>query len=59
MINFLNYLCDNYFAIKLGKQIYKDLSVFNIDKKYEVKEHYLKVYIKRENLRINFINVFL
>ena len=47
MINFLNYLFDNYFANKLGKQIITDLAVFNIDKKYEVKEHYLKVYIKK------------
>ena len=38
MINFLNYLCDNYFANKLGKEIITDLAVFNIDKKYEVKE---------------------
>lgn len=37
MINFLNYLCDNYFANKLGKQIITDLGVFDIDKKYEDK----------------------
>ena len=54
MINFLNYLCDNYFANKLGKQIITDLAVFYIDKKYEVKEHYLKVYIKKRKFENKF-----
>lgn len=56
MINFLNYLCDNYFANKLGKQIITDLAVFNIDKKYEVKEHYLKVFIKNRKFENKFYN---
>ena len=56
MINFLNYLCDNYFANKLGKQIITDLAVFDIDKKYEVKEHYLKVFIKNRKFENKFYN---
>ena len=54
MINFLNYLWDNYFANKLGKQIITDLGVFNIDKKYEVKGHYLNVFIKKRKLKNKF-----
>lgn len=54
MINFLNYLCDNYFANKLGKEIIRDLAVFNIDKKYEVKEHCLKIYIKKRKFENKF-----
>ena len=54
MINFLNYLCDNYIANKNKKQIITDLEVFNIDKKNEVKEHYLKVYIKKRKFENKF-----
>lgn len=54
MIKFLSYLCDNYFANKLGKQIITDLAVFNLDKKYVVKENYLKVYIKKRKFENKF-----
>ena len=46
MINLLNNIADNYFANILGKEIIKNLCIYDIDKKYVIKNNYLNVYIK-------------
>lgn len=38
MINLLNNIADNYFANKLGNTIMKELCIYNIDKKYNIKK---------------------
>lgn len=54
MINLLNNIADNYFANILGKEIIKNLSVYNIDKKYFISKGYLHISIKHRKFKEEF-----
>lgn len=54
MINLLNNIADNYFANILGKEIIKNLSVYNIDKKYFISKGYLHISIKYRKFKEEF-----
>lgn len=54
MINLLNNIADNYFANILGKEIIKNLSVYNIDKKYFISKGYLHISIKHRKFKDEF-----
>lgn len=54
MFNLLNNIADNYFANILGKEIIKNLCVYNIDKKYYIKNGYLHISIKHRKFKEEF-----
>lgn len=47
MINFLNKLADDYYKSILKERIKNEISIYCIDKKFEIKGDKFKVFIKR------------
>ena len=47
MIDFLNYLADEYYQSILKKKIEEILGIYNLDKKFEIKNKKFKLYIKK------------
>ena len=54
MIEFLNYIADDYFANKLGNHIIEHLCQYNIDKKYYIDKKYLHICVKHRKYKEEF-----